>query len=312
MGVYLGSIELGGGGASIPEAAIFTTSGTWTVPQSVQDEIASEGHAEVIIFMVGGGTTAGSGEIVLEHRLLTTADYDDPNAANPTIAIQIGAEGGFTGFTGRPTSAFTETLGTHTDNGLLDLGSANFVSVITDGTASFDANGYPLINSFTMPSATTGSSDSVRSPISLFQNNLAVGTAFGNAPTIDQSTRTATWANPEPFTGTLTATYIRGGASANNVTISWDATREGWKISNSSARTGSSYAQSGASANMEGGAEIQNRARSGSDASHAEFLNLRTDTQGYFGGWARFNGQKPNSGSGGTSPQSGYLQILYS
>lgn len=312
MGIYLGAIELGGGGASVPEAAIFTASGAWTVPQSVQDEIASEGHAEVIIFMVGGGTTTGSGEIVLEHRLLTTADYDDPQAANPTIAIQIGAEGGFTGFTGRPAPAFTETLGTNSDNGLLIVGSRNFTSPITDGATSFDTNGYPLVNSFTMPSATTGSSDSVRSPISLFQNDLAVGTAFGNAPTIDQATRTATWTNPEPFTGTLTASYSRAGGGTNNVTISWDTTRDGWNIDNSASRTSTSYAQSGASSLMEGGTDIQNKARSGSDASHAEFLNLRTDTQGYFGGWARFNGQKPNSGSGGTAPQSGYLQILYS
>ena len=55
-----------GGGGALAEVEIFTSSGIWTVPQSVQDEITAEGSAEVGLFMVGGGATNDSGEIINE------------------------------------------------------------------------------------------------------------------------------------------------------------------------------------------------------------------------------------------------------
>ena len=96
MAIYLGSNELstgvGAGGGGLTETEIFTEDGTWTVPQSVIDEIAAEGHAEVSLFLVGGGavSTGGhSGEIVSGLRQISGADYD-PVKLNVTSAASIG------------------------------------------------------------------------------------------------------------------------------------------------------------------------------------------------------------------------------
>ena len=96
MAIYLGTNELstggGAGGGGLTETEIFTEDGTWTVPQSVIDEIAAEGHAEVSLFLVGGGavsTGGNSGEIVSGLRQISGADYD-PVKLNVTSAASIG------------------------------------------------------------------------------------------------------------------------------------------------------------------------------------------------------------------------------
>lgn len=106
MAIYLGNTLLTGaasssGGSSLSETDIFTSSGTWTVPQKVIDEIASEGHAEIGLLMVGGGsvTTAygnaatRSGEVVSELYQLSESDYD---------SILVNTTGGAIGATTLP------------------------------------------------------------------------------------------------------------------------------------------------------------------------------------------------------------------
>ena len=98
MAIFLGNTLLtggssGGGGAAIPETAIFNSSDVWAVPQSVQDEITAEGHSEIGLLLVGGGSVSSagsSGEIINELIQLTGADYD-PIALQVTATAAVGA-----------------------------------------------------------------------------------------------------------------------------------------------------------------------------------------------------------------------------
>ena len=118
MGLFLGNNNLlalgttgGGGGGAIPETTIFRTSGVWQVPQAVQDEVTAEGHSEIGLLMVGGGSTTTtpsnsadvrSGEVFTELRQLTIQDYD------PTVITLAGTAS--TGDTTLNVEALTESV----------------------------------------------------------------------------------------------------------------------------------------------------------------------------------------------------------
>ncbi|MDA7993144.1 MAG: hypothetical protein MPJ25_08905, partial [Pirellulales bacterium] len=118
MGLFLGNNNLlalgttgGGGGGAIPETTIFRTSGVWQVPQAVQDEVTAEGHSEIGLLMVGGGSTTitpsnsadvRSGEVFTELRQLTIQDYD------PTVITLAGTAN--TGDTTLNVEALTESV----------------------------------------------------------------------------------------------------------------------------------------------------------------------------------------------------------
>lgn len=91
MPIYLGSTEIAtvGGGTTaaaggMPQTEIFTTSGTWNVPTSVKSSIDTDGHADIGLLMVGGGSGSTSdssddtrgGEVISEVYQLTRNDYD--------------------------------------------------------------------------------------------------------------------------------------------------------------------------------------------------------------------------------------------
>ena len=137
--------------------------------------------------MVGGGTSAGSGEIINEVRQVTTADYNIPLTNPPEITITVGEADQDTGFTLHPTPNFTETFPTTVSaGGFINAGGNNFGIVVDDGGANINADGNILVNSITFPAFVQGSSDTTGNPITAFEDNLAVGTAFVNAPTFDQ------------------------------------------------------------------------------------------------------------------------------
>ena len=123
MAIYLGANELstgggsGGAGGAIPNIDTFTTSGTWAVPDTVKDKVSNDGHCEIGLLIVGGGsitTTASnadtrSGEVINKVYKLTSADYDDPSASNPVVTVVVGATGGYSGIVSDGLQKYTQT-----------------------------------------------------------------------------------------------------------------------------------------------------------------------------------------------------------
>jgi hypothetical protein len=305
MGIYLGATELGGGGGSgggaIPETAIFTASGSWIVPQSVQDEIASEGHAEIGLLMVGGGVTAGSGEIVSELYQLTTGDYNSVGgvvSSPPTVSVVIGGVGGHSGIT---TSAAPTTFTQTVASGSLGFRNTTVNYPLTGGSAAIGPNGFPLITTMTVPySGHNGGSVTI--------NNGSLAWSGSGTPTL--TTNVITFSAPTEFDGSLTFAYTNGGGYTSYYDVSYNAALGAVAV----AETGTTQLNSSSPAftvTWQSGGFAVKQAREGGHANANQFSNNDTDEQGYFDGLARFNGARPNSGSGGTNPQAGYVQIFY-
>ena len=408
MSLYTDFFPAGGGsgtgGGALAEVEIFTSSGIWTVPQSVQDEITAEGSAEVGLFMVGGGATNDSGEIVNELYKLTAADYDpilitvatttssgatsipvnalsesvlngtfiyasvtytitagataatsitfspalnttvsagDQLSAKitapttPKITVQVGLAGSDSGITASPNAIVpqTQTYGTFTMTPS-DIQSANtqVTSLLNPSLIKKDSNGYPAFRSITMNTPTgpqTCTPWNTTMTRELLPNNSGYTNGdpgFSN-PTLSgglsPSTSSMNYATGE--FGYATGGYIHyyngagpvywGGtqishSNVDTVTLSFPASN----------KTLWSTAVGGSVPNFdlnftvvyEPNAAVVKLARSGAYATPNEFVNLSTSTEGYFGGFGRFNGIAPNSGSGGGTPQAGQVRIYYS
>jgi len=394
-----------GGGGKIPETEIFTSSAVWSVPQSIKDEIAAEGHAEIGLFMVGGGTSGNSGEIVNELFPLTTADYDPitvtidgtgassgdtsvgvvaltkdlvggtfsnnslthtisagassdtsitftpalnasitassttsvthPNQSNPNISVTVGAVGGDTGITssGSDSTIEEESISLSTGGYISNGGSANFS---TDHSPELGPNGYPLVSEIVLRVRTNRSSFGIPSDVAqlITNNNTAYSpssSGFTSAPNtltlqIDNSDLanksdaflilTIGWNTPTEFDGSITsALYYRdrslgtnSGFNGGTISLTWNQTNNVFNISDN----GGTQVQlffSGSDISYERLVPAVRKARGGGDTNVAQFRNNPQSTEGYFGGFARFNGQ--TEGSGGSNPQGGYVQILY-
>lgn len=391
-----------GGGGKIPETEIFTSSAVWSVPQSVQDEIAAEGHAEIGLFMVGGGTSSNSGEIVNELFPLTTADYDPitvtidgtgassgdtsvgvvaltkdlvggtfsnnslthtisagapsdtsitftpalnasitasstisvthPGQSNPNISVTVGAVGGDTGITSSGGDSAIEEEGVsiaQINNG----GSANFG---IDHSPELGPNGYPLVSELVLRVRTHRTSFGVPTDVgqTVTDSNVAYfpsASGFTSAPNtltiqVDNSDLanksdaflilTIGWNTPTEFDGTITSALyyrdrslgINSGFNGGSISVTWNQTNNVFNISDSGG-TVVSLVFSGSNISYERLVPAVRKARNGGFANVAQFRNNPQSTEGYFGGFARFNGQ--TEGSGGSSPQGGYVQILY-
>ena len=297
----------GGGGGGIAETAIFTQSGTWLVPQSVQDEIAAEGHAEVGLLMVGGGATAASGEVVSELYQLTTADYDpmaswaDPN--QPEISVVVGAAGSASGIT--DSMMVNLVAATHANTTWIGGGSAPAITIPLVG-ARTDAAGYPFIFSvrFTItPNIGTST-----------LNNGAWG-GTGTAP-VRTGGNTGVWTfDPARAWDGTQGFSISGNAHTNGGASIRGNTNGSISIfDNNGAVAGGRITFSNIQVIYESADPLPVKvARGGTDVATTTslFLNNPTSTEGYFGGYGRFNSTRPNSGAGGNNPQSGYVQIFY-
>lgn len=350
MGVYLGNINLLGGGAAasaLPETVIFTQSGTWTVPDSIKNEIASEGHAEVGLLMVGGGsitTTAGdvatrSGEVRQELYQLTTSDYDDPNAANPTISVTIGAVGGYSGIT--DVQDATHPGGTSLDNqgiisGLRATSTTSFnVTTTTQTQASQqfitkNASGKPAITRF---ASTTFTSNVVaQSGVGLPPSGLILSVSGGTITSTSGSLGTfvRTWDSSDPgYFNSVTAEWSQVGSDRFFLTGTWNGSGITWSgsIPSNTFREQLYNSQSGGrilyygaqlNYNLDSGIVSATQARAGSDADYDEFTSNPYSPEGVLGyarnydilpGTSTYSALPSTPGSPG---QGGYIQIFYS
>jgi hypothetical protein len=288
----------GGSGGSLPETEIFTSTGFWNVPQSVQDEISSEGHAEVGIFLVGGGgTSTQGGEIVNRLIKITAADYDD--GVTPVITVVVGAAGGHSGITLNQLT-FTETLYA---NGTNRSGGTDTIPITGNNNFAVGPNGFPLVSLITVP--LTSFFNGASGPGGL----VALTWSGGGSPTI--SSNVATFSTPTEFDGTLgwNQTFT-GFANPGTFDTVYSIANGGFTTTQGGVGPGNQLKNlsPGLFFTLNQGPQAVRQAREGGNASSPEFLNLTTSTEGYFGGYSRVNGTRANSGQGG---QSGYVQIFY-
>ena len=318
MGLYLGGVNIasvaGTGGGGIPETAIFTQSGTWDVPQSVQDEIDSEGHAEVGLLMVGGGGANAAGEVVNELYQLTTADYNDSSSwadpDQPEISIVVGGSGADSGITdSMMVNLVTQTLPN------INWASPSPTITFTLPNARVDAGGFPFISSVRFnTSPNIGSSNGV-------SNGAFGGTtaptfaAFGNGGTWSYTNTTA-WDGTQSFSISGSHVHTNGAASirgnANGTLSIFD---------NNSSIAGGTITISSLQVIYESANPLPVKvARSGNSTEIGEFLNNPLSTEGHFGGFGRYStiatgtagaAERPNSGAGGANAQGGYVQIFF-
>ena len=146
------------GGGAIPETSIFDTVGVykWIVPQSVKDEIAAEGHSEVGLLMVGGGSDSGdsSGEVISELYPLSTSDYDPESswstAGEPEITVQVGNPNEPSGITLFPADPVSLNVGYGSGTG----GLPNQTTTYSQTPVGVEISGtkYALVNSIVFPS----------------------------------------------------------------------------------------------------------------------------------------------------------------
>ena len=316
MSIYIGTNLVSGSqspgspaGGGIPETAIFMESGTWLVPQSVQDEIASEGHAEVGLLMVGGGATAASGEIVNELYPLTVADYNDSStwadADQPEISVIVGGHGAASGIT----ADMNVNLVTATGSGVFPNSGAGFSIDIPN--ARLDADNDPYIMSVQMSSITSN----------LGATGVITNSTYGGTKgTPSFSGNTWSFTEPTPVDGSQLYSILASspGTVHTNGTAFWSVNAAGTSMSfgdSNSSVSGGSLNIGAVTIIYESADPLPTktaRAGSGDTSVTSTFLNNPTSTEGYFGGFGRFNSSHASSGAGGSSPQGGFVQIFYS
>lgn len=297
MGIYLGNIDLasaGGGsaGGAIPQTEIFTSSGTWLVPQDVQDKITNDGHADIGIIAVGGGNQAGNicGEVKNEILKITSATYSPSstwaNSNQPEINVTVGAIAGDSGI-GYDTATANVSTGNFTSNLALTSNtfSANSNNQILVkkvgflwGGAYVDSGGYSYNGTDTPATFVSGG-----------QSSLTY----------------VEWANDGTYLdGTVYFNGTRAG-SARYTSISWNTSNNTFTIG-SSDLSGVSWYWNITYKSAPGAPTI--KAESG-DGTVANFRNNPTSTEGYLG-FSRFNSTRPGS-AGSQGSKTGYVQIFF-
>ena len=332
------------GGGGMPKTEIFTSSGTWLVPQEVQDKIASDGYATVGLFMVGGGSltsenTRNSGEIVNKTIKLTASDYDPQSewasSTQPEISVSVGGDGGNSGFTYSPlsnTSVLNEPF--NLENPSTPVANTVFRThtayhTLTQ-TPQLDSNGYPYVSEIKL---------GIRNYSGLTPNPPSYSAGFGfitrfsnftTNPSIPAFTADGvyikvviSYSTPTPFDGTVTIDpyWVTGSSSGAAVLqISYDTAVNKFKIFSTTDSTSGNngiaqFNGSGTTASTftyNRGETFVRVARSGSSTSVNDFLNNPQSVDGYFGGFSRYvatgTTTTPNSGQPG---QSGYVQIYF-
>lgn len=283
-------------GGAVPKTEIFTSSGVWNVPQSVQDAINSEGYAEVGILLVGGGHSSNSGEVISDLFRMTTADYDDPNdwddPNQPEVSIAVGAAGGNTGITTVPGSPTADLVFTRR---VADNSSYNNTLVVAP------SQNPPLVHSVRVQFI-------AQTPYSSGFSQTSTGaTTVPTAPAGTSYDLTWEWDGGVAFSPIGFITYNAGGpyydfdltynTSNNTFTSTWNGSFNSVDIT-----TSIRYSINGVL--------HRTTARSGGSSDYSKFRNNPQSTEGYFGGFSRLNGE--TEGSGGANPQGGYVQIFYS
>ena len=332
MAIYLGTNQLstggggaGGGGRAIPNIDTFTTSGTWTVPDTVKDKVSNDGYCEIGLLIVGGGSTTTtasnantrSGEVINKVYKLTSADYDDPAASNPTVTVVVGATGGYSGIVSDGLEKYTQT-----NSGTFYAAPTfpqPYLTIVPE--VSFEKN---ASNQILMASGdttyfynTTGSGF-VASSISKSH------TGFASGVTINTSTYSLGWVltfnDQVPFDGVLTLTYQTSRPDYPNVsytiTHSWSTANQRFESSATANLNSQSAGTRYARVNFSRGANVGIKARAGQNTDFAEFQNNPYDPYG-FNGFAKnathnsLSNSRYSSSYYGSPGQGGYVEIYY-
>lgn len=328
MAIYLGATQIdgtgsGGGGGAIPNIDTFTTSGTWTVPDTVKDKVTNDGHCEIGLFIVGGGsgtTTASnaatrSGEIINKVYKLTSADYDDPSASNPVVTIIVGASGGFSGITNDGLSTHTQT-----QSGLVDNVSGDTMTP----AVSFDKDSNNYIK---MASGDFSYWYFVNYGGWTLYNINKSYTGFASGVTVDTSTYSAgfklTFQDEIPYDGvmTVTCTQSRVDYPTINYTVvhKWNTANQRFETTVTATGTSAQYYYLGNryhKIHFSRGVDVGLKARAGDHADFAEFQNNPYDPYG-FNGFAKnathnsLSNSRYSSSYYGSPGQGGYIEIYY-
>lgn len=320
MAIYLGATQLdgggGGGGGSIPNTAIFTSTGAWTVPDSVKDAITNNGYAPISLLAVGGGqdTVGGrAGEVIQTTFHLTSADYDDPSSSSPTVTVVVGAAGGDSGIIEDGVNTFNQNK---TYSSALDANTSGgtYNTIVPTGTFATDSNGFILMGGTTYFEGYISNSSNTGV---VSANNFNIPPTVTNANSAYNGMRsgrmTAVFADNAPFDGSISWEYK--GNNSNVIithTMTWDVTNQRFDIQHYSnpARGFSAHANLTYST----GTNVLKKARSGASGDFAQFQNDPFSSQGYAGGYSR-RGQSSTTSHVATSPgspqQGGYVQIYY-
>lgn len=319
-------VDFAVGGGGMPKTEIFTSSGTWLVPQEVQDKIASDGYATVGLFMVGGGAT-GPGEIVNKTIKLTASNYDPQSdwasSTQPEITINVGAAFGNSTFT---KSSLSNTI-TSENPTIPTLARNATVTFPLANTFSFDSNGYPLIKQMIL--AVRNQSNQTAIGKNNGDGTSSAGsvtvTGFTTNPTLAVSLSgvynivTITFPTASPWDATLAGNGLMLGYGSTTAVIrlqiSWDLSTKRFSIANPTPYSGSAGTAifDGTGTNETSISYLLGElgdieARQGGSPESGQFLNNTSSTEGYFGGFARNGGSAPNSGQPG---QAGYVQIFF-
>jgi hypothetical protein len=320
------------GGGAIPETSIFDTAGKykWIVPTNVKNEIAAEGHAEVGLLMVGGGSDVDnqSGEVISELYPLSTSDYDPASSwatsGVPEITIQVGNPNEPSGITLAPASPAFLDVGYGGGTGNSPNGSATYSQTAT--TVEISGTEFALVSSITFPSNQRFNSGSSGFTFDAVPTATGFTDTSGNAitPTITPSGISVGDASAQwtvtfpggafvPFNGTLAATY-RGflntfGSYQPLGVFSVQKGSTAQKISNTNPTNfGGSHASTSGIVRIKLADSIVKQARSGNNSSTItnSFPNLNTSTDGFLG-FSRSGSTRP-----GSANQKGYVQIFHS
>lgn len=288
MAIYLGANQLdggggAGGGSSFPNSVDFTSTQLWSVPQSLQDEISTNGSARIGVLMVGGGGTSAGGEVIHELRTITSSHYFDSN--NNTILVTIGAGGSTGGET-----AIAPQLGTEADE-IITVRSPRGGSTGYNGTYLYSG----LTDSFTKFYGRSGGGDVLIYQIRGSRYNGSYSSYFFNnnysngVPT--SSSHSSTNAAGDSMTVTISSTqisYSGGGSWRYDGGLYVKVRSSNLDFSNETSPTGLIASGGGSGTNS-----ISNRASS----------------EGYYGGYgAAISSTVDNTGQLG---RSGFVRIFY-
>lgn len=329
MAIYLGATQLdgssGGSGGAVPNIDNFTASGSWTVPDTVKDKVASDGHCEIGLLIVGGGSTTTtaanaatrSGEVINKVYKLTSADYDDASASNPVVTIVVGAAGGFSGIINSGLEKYTQT-----ESGIFYCApsfSQPYRTLVPAVTFETNASNQILMASGDTTYFYNGVNSNYTAT-SISKSN----TGFASGVTIDTSTYQLGWVltfnDQVPFDGVLSMTYTetRSGYSSQNFTIShsWSTANQRFESSATSSFTYQSAGHRVARVNFSRGINVSLKAREGQNANFSQFQNNPYDPYG-FNGFAKnathhaVSDARYSSSHYGSPGQGGYVEIYY-
>lgn len=329
MAIYLGATQLdgssGGSGGAVPNIDTFTSSGTWTVPDTVKDKVANDGHCEIGLLIVGGGSTTTtsadaatrSGEVINKVYKLTSADYDDANASNPVVTIVVGAAGGYSGIVNSGLEKYTQT-----ESGIMYTSptfAQPYRTLVPAVTYEKNAS-----NQILMASGDTTYFYNSPSPNWTASSISKSHTGFASGVTIDTSTYALGWIltfnDQTPFDGVLTITYTESRVDYSNVNFtvahSWSTSNQRFESTASANLTYQSAGNRYARVNFSRGVNVGIKAREGQNADFAQFQNNPYDPYG-FNGFAKnathhaVSAARYSSSHYGSPGQGGYVEIYY-